>query len=206
MGLFRKNDDRQSDEALMVLLQSGDAGAFDVLYHRYSQRLLVYFLRMLGNDRDKADDFLQDLFLKVIDKGGQFRAEARFSTWIFTVAHNMCKNEYRRREVRKVIDPEADVEAVSVLDAGANPGIHEALDRQRFQSRLQQVLLTCDDSQRSAFILRFQEHLSIREISEIMDCSEGTTKSRLFYVTKKLGKALGEFNPQVNGVLHHAGK
>ena len=206
MGLFRKNDDRQSDEALMVLLQSGDAGAFDALYHRYSQRLLVYFLRMLGNDRDKADDFLQDLFLKVIDKGGQFRAEARFSTWIFTVAHNMCKNEYRRREVRKVIDPEADVEAVSVLDAGANPGIHEALDRQRFQSRLQQVLLTCDDSQRSAFILRFQEHLSIREISEIMDCSEGTTKSRLFYVTKKLGKALGEFNPQVNGVLHHAGK
>ncbi|MCB0290470.1 MAG: sigma-70 family RNA polymerase sigma factor [Calditrichaeota bacterium] len=204
--MFRKNDDRQSDEALMVLLQSGDAGAFDALYHRYSQRLLVYFLRMLGNDRDKADDFLQDLFLKVIDKGGQFRAEARFSTWIFTVAHNMCKNEYRRREVRKVIDPEADVEAVSVLDAGANPGIHEALDRQRFQSRLQQVLLTCDDSQRSAFILRFQEHLSIREISEIMDCSEGTTKSRLFYVTKKLGKALGEFNPQVNGVLHHAGK
>lgn len=206
MGLFRKDHDRQSDEALMVLLQSGDSAAFDALYQRYSQRLLVYFLRMLGNDRDKADDFLQDLFLKVIDKGGRFRAEARFSTWIFTVAHNMCKNEYRRREVRKVIDPEADVETVAVFDAGANPGIHEALDRQRFQARLQQVLATCDAGQRSAFILRFQEHLSIKEISEIMDCSEGTTKSRLFYVTKKLGKALGEFNPQVNGVLHHAGK
>lgn len=206
MGLFRKNYDQQSDETLMGLLQQGDTGAFDTLYHRYSRRLLVYFLRMLGNDRDKADDFLQDLFLKVIDKGDQFRAEARFSTWIFTVAHNMCKNEYRRREVRKVIDPEADVEAVEVLDIGGNPGIHEALDRRRFHLRLQQVLSTCDDSQRSAFILRFQEHLSIREISEIMDCSEGTTKSRLFYVTKKLGKALGEFNPQVNGVLHHAGK
>jgi RNA polymerase sigma-70 factor (ECF subfamily) len=103
MGIFRKNYSEVSDEELMQNIRQGNTGAFDELYRRYNRRLLLYFYRMLGGDSEKAQDFLQDLFLKIFEKNNLFRNEARFSSWIFTVAHNMCKNEYRWLSVRKII-------------------------------------------------------------------------------------------------------
>ena len=101
MTIFKKRYQQFSDEHLMKLIQGGDASAFNELYDRYSKRLLHYFYRMLGQKEDKAQDFLQDLFLKVIDKTDFFDTDKNFSTWIFTVAYNLCKNEYRKMAVRK---------------------------------------------------------------------------------------------------------
>ncbi|MDP7122228.1 MAG: sigma-70 family RNA polymerase sigma factor, partial [Candidatus Marinimicrobia bacterium] len=75
--------------------------AFDELYARYSSRLFHYFYRMLGGNPEKARDFLQDIFFKIVENPDRFHTGNRFSSWVFTIAHNMCKNEYRRLDVRK---------------------------------------------------------------------------------------------------------
>src|SRR6266568_4196340 len=85
-----------TDEILIVRMINGDCKAFNTLYARYKDRLLYYFYRMLGNSNEKAQDFLQDIFMKLIDKAETFDSSRKFSTWIFSIAHNMCKNEYRR--------------------------------------------------------------------------------------------------------------
>ena len=95
----------RSDEDLVRRLARGDDGAFDELYRRYRDRLLHYSCRMLGRDGEKARDFLQDLFLKLIEKPERFAPDGCFRTWIFAVAHNMCCNEYRRAAVRRQTPP-----------------------------------------------------------------------------------------------------
>jgi RNA polymerase sigma-70 factor (ECF subfamily) len=206
MRIFRKNYSEDSDEELMQKIRQGNAGAFDELYHRYSKRLLLYFYRMLGGDSEKTQDFLQDLFLKIVEKNNLFRNEARFSTWIFTVAHNMCKNEYRRLSVRKIIDHQAEPDDVFSQNGNDFLDIEQKIDEDMFKQIVLKELGRLDENQCSTFILRFQENLSIKEISQILGCSDGTTKSRLFYVTQKLSKRLKRFNPRNNEVPKHEGK
>lgn len=190
----------------MQKIRQGNTAAFDELYHRYSKRMLLYFYRMLGGDTEKSQDFLQDLFLKILEKNSLFRNEALFSTWIFTVAHNMCKNEYRRLSVRKIIDYQAEPDGVFSKNGNDFSDVEQKIDDEIFKQFILKELGHLDENQCSTFILRFQENLSIKEISQVLDCSEGTTKSRLFYVTQKLSKKLKHFNPQNNEVPKHERK
>ena len=96
MPVFKKKYINLSDEQLMARIIKNDAHAFNEIYNRYSHRLLIFFLRALGGHDEKAQDFLQDVFLKIIEKPYMFSVDKKFSTWIFTIANNLCKNEYRR--------------------------------------------------------------------------------------------------------------
>ena len=192
-----------SDEALIQRCNHADERAFETLYARFTQPMLGYFYRMLGRDGEKAQDFLQDLFVKVIEHGQTFREGARFKTWLYAMAYNMCKNEYRRIEVRRGIDPHLSPDHLA--DHSANGVVNGDLDWRALNRRIDQELMHLDPGQRTAFVLRFQQQLSIREISDIMSCAEGTTKSRLYYATKKLAGKLKAFHPQsdeVNGNEH----
>jgi RNA polymerase sigma-70 factor, ECF subfamily len=181
-----------SDEALMGCVQDGDVTALDKLYGRYDSRLLHYFHRMLNRDGEKAQDFLHDLFVKIVERPSAFDTRQSFSTWIFTVAHNMCKNEYRRLEVRT---RETTVEQIR-MDRYTKPDDpDQALDANAFKQAVFDALEDLDPAQRTTFLLRYQEDLSIREISDILECAEGTTKSRLHYVTKRLSRDLQDLNP-----------
>lgn len=179
----------------MERIQHRDTSAFTELYERYSQRLLLYFYRTLGGDEDKAQDFLQDIFLKVIDRPELFDTERRFSSWIFTVAHNLCKNEYRRLENRTAVENNPDINPVSQSLQSANPYPEHNLDQRDFKNALFQELDKLDENHRSAFLLRYQQNLCIEEISQILNCPEGTVKSRLYYTTKRLATRLKAFNP-----------
>ncbi len=175
----------------MTALAHGDTKAFDHLYERYSNRLLYYFFRMLGQNEAKAQDFLQEVFLKIIEKPELYRRGARFSTWIFSIAHNMCKNEYRRLEVRKKVHKKRFVEAVTPAEeSSAYFEMEKYVDEGAFRQALLTELEELDREKRSLFLLRFQERFSIRQISKVLDCAEGTVKSRLFYLTKNLAKKL----------------
>lgn len=191
---FFKKFDTDTDEKLMQHIQQGETAAFDVLYQRYSKRLLYYFYRMLGGQEEKAQDFLQDIFLKIVENPNRFCTEHRFSSWIFTVAHNMCKNEYRRQDVRQIVVNTPDVDLFSNVTDGDHP-IEMALDHQDFQEAVSNELATLDPCHRTTFLLRHQENYSIQEISAVLNCSEGTTKSRLFYTTRKLAQKLKNRNP-----------
>ena len=100
MGLLRTEHTKLSDERLMELIVRGDERAFGALYDRYHSRLLNYFHRMLWHDRERAQDFLQELFTKVARNPASYDPARPFCTWLFSVANNMCKNEYRKEEVR----------------------------------------------------------------------------------------------------------
>ena len=192
MPLFSHRIQHVSDEQLMDGIKRGDGVAFDELYSRYSTRLLHYFYRMLGGQEEKAQDFLQDLFVKLVEKPGLFSGP-RFSTWIFTVAHNMCKNEYRRMNIRNAATPDV----LMTLKTDMDDHVERHLDHQAFARALCNALNALKEEQRQVFLLRHQENFSIKEISEIVGCSEGTVKSRLFYTTKKLARRLRVFDPKL---------
>jgi RNA polymerase sigma-70 factor (ECF subfamily) len=195
MAIFKNKYKKLTDEKLMQCIQRGDTSAFNELYNRYSQRLLFYFFRELGGDEEKAQDFLQEIFLKIVEKPGLFDTERRFSTWIFTVAYNMCKNEYRRLEVREIVENNVDMEAISYDGESEFHQAEQQADQKMFERALLAQLEKFDDGHRSAFLLRYQQDFSIKEIGEILGCSEGTVKSRLFYTTQKLAAKLKAFNP-----------
>lgn len=180
-----------SDEELMQRSRDGDSQAFGQLYDRYAPRLHHYFARMLWNDQEKARDMTQDLFTKIIKKPELYKKGSKFSTWIYSIASNMCKNEYRHHEVKQR-------HAVGVQQAYADSlgSKRPDIDQQDFKRSLDAQLEQLDHPQRSTFIMRYKQGLSIKEIADVMDCSEGTVKSRLFYTTKKLAKKLKQFDPK----------
>lgn len=190
--IFGNNHKERSDEELMQQLAQGNSQAFAVLYDRYSEKMIRYFYRMLGQDRDKAEDFTQDLFTKLIEKPQLFDTTKKFGTWIFSIACNMCKNEYRRLQVRSgTVNDEA--KAMKAKDEGAE-NVVDYMDRKSFDQLLHVELGLLDEKHRSVFIMRFQEEMSIKEISEALGISEGTVKSRLFYTLKKLNEKLKVFD------------
>jgi RNA polymerase sigma-70 factor (ECF subfamily) len=195
MPIIKRKYGKLSDENLMERIQHRDTSAFNELYQRYSQRLLLYFYRTLGGDQDKAQDFLQDIFLKIVEKPELFDSHRIFSTWIFTVAHNLCKNEYRRLENRKAVQNNPDINSISQSLQSANPHPEHNIDARDFKNSLFQELDKLDQDHRSTFLLKHQQNLCIEEISEILGCPEGTVKSRLYYTTKRLAAKLRTFNP-----------
>lgn len=195
MALFRTDLTGLSDERLMELVVRGDERAFATLYDRYRRRLLTYFHRMLWQDRERAQDFLQELFTKIAQRPASYDASRPFSTWLYSVANNMCKNEYRREEVRRSARPHLRAQDDRV------EGVHgDGVDRARFAQRLELELEKLDPDHKATFVMRYHEDMAIKEIAAVFGCSEGTVKSRLFYTLKKLAERMKEFDPNA---LHH---
>lgn len=178
-----------TDEELAKRSASGDERAFEVLYERFSKPLLRYFMKMLRNDRDFAEDQVQDLFMKLINKPESFDASRSFKTWIFSVAHNQCKNVYRHEAV---VEAASSTIALDLRESELSFS-EKKHDFNAFQDALAHVLNELDVDRRTTFLLRYEQELSIKEISECMQCSEGTVKSRLFYTLKILSERLGAF-------------
>jgi RNA polymerase sigma-70 factor, ECF subfamily len=189
-----------SDEQLMQRLVNGDSSSFNEIYQRYHQRLLYYFYRMLGNSNEKAQDFLQDIFMKLIDKAESFDTSRKFSTWIFSVAHNMCKNEYRRLEARK--DTVTDVLPESLFVEEDSCYTSEEINLEEFTRDLFEELETFDDMHKTAFLLHYREGFSVRDIGQVMEISEGTVKSRLFYTRKRLSERLVKYKIVKDNIRH----
>jgi RNA polymerase sigma factor (sigma-70 family) len=193
--LFGVTYSKLSDEELMAYLSKGDKRAFDTLYERYANALKYYFKRMLWKDEEKAEDFVHDLFAKIIQKPESFDQSRNFKTWFYSVANNMCKNEYKKQEVRKNTVSGID-ESYSFKDSNTNV-LNEVQDK-LFASSFEKSMTELDEKHREVFELRHLDGLSIKEIAEVIQISEGTVKSRLFYATKYLAEGLKEFNPVLN--------
>ena len=179
----------------MRSLSDGDKRAFDELYIRYSGPLLGYFMRMLWRDREKSEDFVHDLFAKIIQKPEYFDAERSFKTWLYSVANNMCKNEYKKQEVRKGTKNGLD-NHFGLSDGNVNV-MGEVQDAQ-FRTAFERGMQLLDEKHREAFALRHIEGLSVKEIAEVLNINEGTVKSRVFYAIKYLSEELKVFNPVEN--------
>lgn len=170
---------------MQAIIDRRDAQAFAALYDRWSARMYRYFLRMMNRQAAKAADLTQDLFVKIIEKPHLFDPSRRFSTWLYTLAANQCKNEYRRKKLIEQVEhyPECCGDDAALQ-------LPETLDRALLEQQLQWAICLLEEPQRQCFVLRWQEDLSIKEISEIMDCPEGTVKSRLYYALRQVSAAV----------------
>ncbi|HLU86159.1 MAG TPA: RNA polymerase sigma factor [Taishania sp.] len=191
MSWFQKSYEQYTDEQLMKKLASGNQLAFDELYARYANVLLNYFHRMLWKDREKAEDFVHDLFLKIIQNPNSFDTSRTFKTWIYSVANNMCKNEYKKQQVRAGSNlPLHEYTTVEGKETDALIKTHFSFFNEAFNKQLYDL----DEKHREVFIMRHLEGLSIKEISSILGVNEGTIKSRIFYAVKQLSNGLTAFN------------
>lgn len=163
--------------------------AFNELYERYAQRLLGYFIKMFNGDIAKSQDFLQDLFVRIIERKSQFDTDRKFYRWIFTIASNMGKTSFRSSTGLAFEDWKDQYQVIS------NPS-GETIDKVAFRKLLRTEIHKLDHHHKVVFILRHLERFSLEEIAEITESNVGTVKSRLFYATKALSKQIKQYAPE----------
>lgn len=173
-----------SDEQLIAQIERGNESAFNLLYERYSTKLFRYFFRLLGNDAAQAEDFLQELFIKVLNNAHSFSANHKASTWLYTIATNMCKNEWRNTENRQRL--------MRHFDAWEHPSksVYEQMESKQLSNLVDKMMSQLDEDDQLIIHLRFQQELPIKAIAAILDIPEGTVKSKLFYLLRKIAAQL----------------
>jgi RNA polymerase sigma-70 factor (ECF subfamily) len=186
---YKKDFKSSSDEELISGIVSGKEDAFNELYERYSTKMFHYFLRRLNNEQMLAEDFLQELFLKLIHEGNKFNRSQKFSVWFYAVATNMCRNHWRNNSNRE-----------RLLEGFSNwmyhePNINEKLNHKNFYKDFEKEIVNLKIEDKELIILRFEHEMPLKEIAEVLKIPEGTVKSRLFYLLKKLGQQLQMYAP-----------
>jgi RNA polymerase sigma-70 factor (ECF subfamily) len=172
------------DDAELVRRHLADQPrAFDVLVDRYQARLLTFVYRIIG-DRERAEDLVQEAFIRVHRHLGRFDRSKKFSTWIYTIASNLAKNELRNRSRSPLVlfttlAPQwhDDERPLEFEDPSAPPD--EAFRRSHLRDAVQASVARLPAHHRDVFVLREIEGRSYEEIAEITRCNLGTVKSRL---------------------------
>lgn len=179
----------------MGLIVKKDAKAFSELYDRYSKMILNYFFRMLWKDREKAEDFMHDIFQKLIEKPEYYDSNKRkFKTWFFSVANNMCKNEYKKQEVRSNTSSGLDD---SYQISSREDSAETIFDQKMFKEKLFLELENLDEKHRSVFVLKFIDGLSNQEVADVLEINLGTVKSRVFNTIKKISVNLQDYRVEL---------
>lgn len=183
-----------SDEALMLRYAAGDALAFEMLYRRHELKVWRYIYRSVCN-RATADELMQDVWFAVVRQAGKYQPTARFTTWVFTLAHNRMIDSYRTTKPNRsldelITDAEEWVEQLAV-DARLNP-LQQAESRQEVATMLAAVE-QLPPEQKQAFLLQAEGELSVEEIAAATGVNFETVKSRLRYARTKLQHLLREY-------------
>ncbi len=183
----------ESDEDLMMRYGRGDAAAFEPLYRRHEMRVWRYLERNVRN-RAAADDLMQEVWFAVARDAARYSPTARFTTWLFTIAHNRMIDSIRtsrRHTSLDLLGYEADA-VVEQLTAACSAGPFAVAVARDEAGALAQAFEQLPDEQREAFLLQIEGDLSVEEIAAITHSSFETTKSRLRYARTKLRELLKE--------------
>jgi RNA polymerase sigma-70 factor (ECF subfamily) len=172
---------RECDEELMERCAAGSHEAFQCLVERYRGRLINVVGRFI-NDRDRAEDIVQEVFLRVYRNRQRYERKGKFSTWIFTIAVNLAKNEIRRKVRRRgEISLEGLEEAAGPTAATADrsPGAEENLGREQLREMVAEAIERLPVRYREAVVLRDIEGLAYEEIASVLRIPGGTVRSRI---------------------------
>lgn len=198
-------DEPVSDEKLMLAYRDGDVRAFEMLYARHRGGVYRYVLRQVGF-RGAAEEVFQEIWTRIVGARGRYRVEARFATFLYTVAHNCLMDHFRSRPPLHLVsfDGAAADEAIAV------PGPEQEqperiLARRQTAQRLLRALALLPDEQREAFLLHQEGDLTLEEIAAVTGVGRETAKSRLRYALVKLRQDLKDSGLNVTGAGHEAG-
>jgi RNA polymerase sigma-70 factor (ECF subfamily) len=173
-----------SDEDLMLAYRAGDAAAFDALYARHRGGVFRYLRRQAGNAA-VAEELFQDVWMRLIDARARYEPQAKFTTWLYTIAHNRLMDHFRsgKRAALVSYDDEDDPPPEPVADT---PRPDETLARKQDAARLLVAIDALPAAQREAFVLQQEGSLSVEEIAAATGVNRETAKSRLRYAMAKL--------------------
>ena len=177
---------RPEGSALMLRYRDGDVAAFETLYKRHNDALYRYLLRLCRHP-DSAEDIFQEAWGKIIKARENYRPTAKFTTFLYRVAHN-CFIDHIRRNKRhsQTVDVEPDTQP------GCSETLEMATERDLARRRLMMALRELPDEQRDVFLLHEEAGLSLDQIASVTDSNRETAKSRLRYAVRKLRVAIDE--------------
>jgi RNA polymerase sigma-70 factor (ECF subfamily) len=187
--------DERTDEALMRAYGRGEASAFEALYARHRAATYRYFLRHTGGDGATAAELHQDLWLKVIGARGRYETQAKFTTWLYTLARHRMVDHWRSRHgvTLASLEDEATVtqaeQSAAAMRDGSDDPLNATMDAEA-RRRLLTALADVPQLQRDAFLLHVEGGLSLEEIAGLTAASAETVKSRLRYAYRRLRAAL----------------
>lgn len=181
----------EEDFELVGLAQKGDMRAYDALVIRHQGRIYAMIRNMVKNDAD-AWDLSQEVFVKAWRALPRFEARARFSTWLFRIAHNVVYDWVRKRKIESAGELNEEIFDRNSIDPSAKtaPSFVEspdvALSNSELRAKIEKALGKLSEEHREAVVLKDVQGLSYKEIAEVMDCTLGTVMSRLYYARQKL--------------------
>ena len=185
-----------TDNQLVARTLDGDVGAFNDLVVRWETSLYRFVARYLG-DPEEAHDVCQEAFLKAYTNLDRFRGQAKFSSWLYQIALNQCRTQFRRRKSRPTVSLDEDerLSHLQLVPADADAPDATAIKSQHANA-LQTALERLPEDQRTAIILKEYQGLKFREIAEILQTPESTIKSRLYNGLESLAKSLGHLKTE----------
>lgn len=193
-SLNMKDDFKLSDEKLIALFQSGDINAYNELVERYKERLFNFVLRYFNN-KEQAEDVVQDTLIKLYTHASYYKNVAKFSTWIFTIAKNNALTELRKNKRKRT--ESLWTEDGNPLDINSK---EQSLDQKTHNefaiNQLNKFLDEIPENFRMAVVLRDFQELSYDEISKILEIPIGTIKSRINRGRIQLAEKMKHFKEQ----------
>jgi RNA polymerase sigma-70 factor, ECF subfamily len=180
----------ESDTQRIALgLRQRDAAVLETLVEQYQYRLVRYLVSLLGR-RDGVDDLVQETWLRVLERGGSYDGRYRFEPWLFRVARNIALDTMRKRPMNSLDSHEEGGDRSSPASGEASP--YTLAARTQDAERLADAVQTLEPVYREALVLRFQEDLSLQEISVIVGAPVSTVGSRIY-------RGLATLRPQLEG-------
>ncbi len=182
--LERQN--QSSDAELIARVRSGQTSAFAEIIDRYKDSLVGYLVRLLGN-RERAEDIAQDAFLRLYQHSGSYEERGQLKAYLFRIATNQLRSEERRAHrwdrIRRLLQPRN----------GGPPAQEQALLQDELKRELLKAIAALPLRYRAALVLHEIEGWSYRNISETLDCNEGTVKSRIYRGRSLLKRSLAPY-------------
>jgi RNA polymerase sigma-70 factor (ECF subfamily) len=193
----RSDLDPASDAAIMLRAAAGDESAFNYLAGKYHRPIIHFLFRMVRNQA-VAEELAQDVFLRVYRSRQSYRAEARFTTWLYRIATNLAVNHARdtrhERAARSVYLDAPDEETGTTPDvASKEPSVEQSLLREERMKAIRTHVMALPERQRTAVLMHKYQGMDYREIGEVLKMSESATKSLLFRAYQTLREKLKDF-------------
>ena len=185
-----------SDEALLVAYREGNIAAFQTLFERYRHGPLFNFLLRRVRDRGRAEELYQDVWMKVIEHCGEFRGDAKFSTWLYQIARHRCIDRARRMKFRshRSLDVPADATGDLLVEriADARPDTEQLAVGGALQQRIAKAVESLPEELQEVFLMRQLQGLAFAEIAKVVQAPVNTVKSRMRYALERLQDELAD--------------
>ena len=186
-----------TDEELVARAQGGDVDSFNQLILRWERPIYALAYRVIGQEED-ARDVAQETFLRAFRALPGFKGQAKFSSWIYRIALNLCRDWIRRKKRTPVSQVPEDVDLSELAaEQGPTESVEELVARRELSEVVEEAMKLLPEEQRTAVILKEYHGMTFQEIADLQGCPLSTVKTRLYQGLSVLRKHLREKNPSL---------